>query len=290
MQINGPANVLTSPLNVSGLATEAVGTALRMAERCADHLGAPAALTSDTRWIADSFASGQLLRIDGTQAGSGFAPLSGFFTAAGGFVRTHANYPHHRAALLDALEIPHTPHAAADDDSEHLRERVVAAFGNVPAQAVAARIRAAGGICMAVQDPQTWLSSAQAGSPAGIAGREVALRAIPASWRAGRRERVAKRQCVSGLPLAGLRIVSLTRVIAGPIAARFLAARGLRSSALIRRSTRSLRRRTWTRTLESWCTQSICALLQVTVHCTGFLPVPMLCSPARSRGAWSDSV
>ncbi|KFD43879.1 hypothetical protein IU11_07380, partial [Cellulosimicrobium sp. MM] len=36
----------------------------------------------------------------------GFAPLSGFFRTADGWVRTHANYPHHRARLLALLDLP----------------------------------------------------------------------------------------------------------------------------------------------------------------------------------------
>src|SRR6478735_5615692 len=37
---------------------------------------------------------------------AGFAPLSGFFRTADGWVRTHANYPHHRARLLALLDLP----------------------------------------------------------------------------------------------------------------------------------------------------------------------------------------
>ena len=35
--------------------------------------------------------------------GPGFAPLSRFWRAADGWVRTHGNYPWHRAGLLRAL-------------------------------------------------------------------------------------------------------------------------------------------------------------------------------------------
>ena len=40
---------------------------------------------------------------NGEQTGPGFAPLSRFWRAADGWVRTHGNYPWHRSALLRAL-------------------------------------------------------------------------------------------------------------------------------------------------------------------------------------------
>ncbi|MZE77522.1 carnitine dehydratase, partial [Streptomyces sp. SID5475] len=60
--------------------------------------------------VATAFVSERHLRIDG-RAPVSFAPLSGFWRAADGWVRTHANYPHHRARLLAALGIGDT----ADD-------------------------------------------------------------------------------------------------------------------------------------------------------------------------------
>ena len=57
----------------------------------------------DRGHVAAAFRSEAFLRVDGQPAGPGFAPLSRFWRAADGWVRTHGNYPWHRAALLRAL-------------------------------------------------------------------------------------------------------------------------------------------------------------------------------------------
>ena len=60
--------------------------------RCGGHRVPQRAPSADRRTRADNFA-----------------PLSRFWRTADGWVRTHANYPHHRARLLAALGLPPTP-------------------------------------------------------------------------------------------------------------------------------------------------------------------------------------
>ncbi len=61
--------------------------------------------------VATAFVSERHLRVQG-RAPVTFAPLSGFWRTADGWVRTHANYPHHEAALVRALRLPSaTPEA-----------------------------------------------------------------------------------------------------------------------------------------------------------------------------------
>ena len=57
----------------------------------------------DRGHVAAAFRSEAYLRVGGERAGPGFAPLSRFWRAADGWVRTHGNYPWHREALLRAL-------------------------------------------------------------------------------------------------------------------------------------------------------------------------------------------
>ncbi|OEV22841.1 hypothetical protein AN220_27560, partial [Streptomyces nanshensis] len=64
--------------------------------------------------VATAFRSDRLVRIDG-RAPVTFAPLSRFWRTADGWVRTHANYPHHRARLLSALGMP--DHGPAEDEA-----------------------------------------------------------------------------------------------------------------------------------------------------------------------------
>ena len=68
--------------------------------------GSPAARL-DRAHIAAAFRSEAYLRVGGGP-GPGFAPLSRFWRTADGWVRTHGNYPWHRAALLRALAAPVT--------------------------------------------------------------------------------------------------------------------------------------------------------------------------------------
>src|SRR5690625_7961124 len=53
--------------------------------------------------VAASFGSLEHLRVEGRHS-PGFAPLSGFWRTADGWIRLHANYPHHEQALMRALK------------------------------------------------------------------------------------------------------------------------------------------------------------------------------------------
>src|SRR5262245_5310387 len=93
-RLTGPPATLPSRLPVTALAQASVAA-----------VGLAAGLTEvriDSRAVAVAFTSERHLRIDG-QPPSLWDPLSGFFRAADGWVRLHANYPHHRERLLGAL-------------------------------------------------------------------------------------------------------------------------------------------------------------------------------------------
>lgn len=69
----------------------------------------------DRTRVAASFGSEKALRIHGA-APSAWAPLSGFWRTSDGWVRTHANYPHHERALRRLLGL-------ADDGGRMPRRR-----------------------------------------------------------------------------------------------------------------------------------------------------------------------
>ncbi|MHC5701317.1 hypothetical protein HHX38_19815 [Streptomyces sp. PKU-MA01144] len=191
----GPPGVLPARLPVRELARAAVAVcSLAAAERAARGTGGPVpAVRVDDGAVATAFVSERHLRVDG-RAPVAFAPLSGYWRAADGWVRTHANYPHHRAALLTALDTDESGMAAA------LAER--------PARAVEEEVYAAGGLAVAVRTPGEWAAHPQG----------VAAGALPPVVR----ERLddAPPPDRSGRPL---RVLDLTRVIAGPVATRTLA-------------------------------------------------------------------
>lgn len=103
----GPSGLLAARLPVMDLARSTVAVcALAAAELAARRDGGPVpAVRVDDGAVATAFVSERHLRIDG-RVPSSFAPLSRFWRTADGWVRTHANYPHHRGRLLSGLGLP----------------------------------------------------------------------------------------------------------------------------------------------------------------------------------------
>lgn len=191
----GPSGLLAARLPVMDLARATVAAcSLAAVERA----GLPGPVRVDDGAVATAFVSERHLRVDG-RAPVSFAPLSRFWRTADGWVRTHANYPHHRAALLAALDV-----------REESVEAVAAAIGGRGAVEVETAVYAAGGLAVALRTPGEWAAHEQ--------GREVAAR--PLLTRERLDEAPPRRRA------GPLRVLDLTRVLAGPVATRTLALLG----------------------------------------------------------------
>ncbi|MFH8725818.1 CoA transferase [Streptomyces termitum] len=195
VEYGGVSGLLPARLPVMDLARATVAVCGLAA---VEHAGAAGPVRVDDGAVATAFVSERHLRVDG-RAPVSFAPLSRFWRAADGWVRTHANYPHHRAALLAAL--------GADGSAEAVAE----AIGGRPSVEVEEAVYAAGGLAVAVRTPAEWAAHPQ--------GREVAARPLLTRERVGG---AAPRRRADGPP----RVLDLTRVIAGPVATRTLALLG----------------------------------------------------------------
>ncbi|MFE4198531.1 CoA transferase [Paenarthrobacter sp. NPDC056912] len=205
--VSGPRRWWGGALDVEGLALGSVQAAATALNALTGSAGMYSVASGPT---GASFDSLSYLRIDGRKP-VGFAPLSGFRRTKNGWIRLHANYPHHAGRLLEALSV-RTP------------EDVDAALLAMSSEDAEEVITAKNGAAAAVRTRDEWLGTPMhetAGSGPWIS-LSSPVAAVSGTVRAS--DWVPSANPLR--PLDGLRVLDLTRVIAGPTATRLMGALG----------------------------------------------------------------
>lgn len=208
---------LPSVYRVSDLAAASVGcAALAVAEWLALRTAALPPVQVDRRLASLWF--GCSVRPQGWQLPAVWDSIAGDYPTLDGWIRLHTNAPRHRAAALGVLV--GTGGAAAGAG----RAEAAAAVARWRADDLEQAVVAAGGCAAAMRDVQAW-----AGHPQGAAVAAEPLVHItthaPARPRADASAGAGAGESPAA-PLAGLRVLDMTRVLAGPAATRFLAGWG----------------------------------------------------------------
>jgi crotonobetainyl-CoA:carnitine CoA-transferase CaiB-like acyl-CoA transferase len=159
----------------------------------------------DMRHAIVECRSERYLGVEGTPPPPAWDAIAGIYkTRDHRFVRLHTNFSHHRDAVCRVL------------GCKAERSEVQAALMQWDAEPFETAAYAAGGVVAMMRSHEEWSALPQAKALAALPVMTIEKigDAAPKPWPGGDR------------PLAGLRVLDLSRVIAGPVAGRTLAAHG----------------------------------------------------------------
>ena len=204
--VTGAEPILPSSFRVDAAAAASIGASALAAEAIWRHrTNAGQGVSIDLRHAAAEFRSERYLRIADTPPKDPWDPIAGAYPTADRWVRLHTNFPHHRDGILKLLAC------------ENTKESVAAALRRWKAEAFETAAFQAGMCVSAYRSLAQWDAHPHAQALAGLPPLRLE-RLHPAPPRPFTANPTR--------PLSGLRVLDLTRVIAGPVAARTLAAHG----------------------------------------------------------------
>ena len=198
--------------------TETLPSYFAVSELASASIGMATAMIAQWRSIATGFVSpirvdqrlaskwfDMTIRPQGWNLPSIWDPLAGDYQTRDGWIRLHTNAPYHRTAALSVL------------GNYETRDDLAMAVRDWNADDLETAIVSANGCAATMRSIVDWQNHPQ--------GKSVAAAPLIA-WQQHAKATVAPKQIDPARPLHGVRVLDLTRVLAGPVAGRFLAAYG----------------------------------------------------------------
>ena len=206
ISFTGAEPVLPSSFAVGTAAQATIGAvALAAAELWRLRSGRRQHVSVDMRAAAIEFRSERYLRVDGKMPDEYHDLIAGLYRCGDGrWVRLHTNLPHHCSGLLKLL------------GCEHDRAAVARTLQNWRGEDLEDAAAAAGLVVTACRSFAEWDAHPQG----------HALGALPAFSIERIGDAPAEPLPAAARPLSGIKVLDLTRIIAGPVCGRTLAAHG----------------------------------------------------------------